>query len=285
MRFVLADGVAVFVFLKWELGIVEAIIVIMAVGLSVDFVVHFGVGYIHANAADVSDERRKVRNRYASQTLESSLPSTIFHCQSTHGISSVSEINPSRLLCQEQQAEREKRVTESASRVGSAVFMAAFTTFAAGFSMTLSSLSSFQQMGQFLMTISTPIAPTNYHRHMRFSFSVDVVDLRELFLPASLRDHWTGWHVWLDPVLPAEDSASAVQTARRDLRRQHVGLFSRSNLVKLLPTNPATKFTHRPDADFSACQIHSHCFQASVVLFSLSPTLCVDGRGIERNSK
>lgn len=32
--------------------------------------------------------------------------------------------------------------------------MAAFTTFAAGFSMTLSSLSSFQQMGQFLMTIS-----------------------------------------------------------------------------------------------------------------------------------
>jgi hypothetical protein len=32
--------------------------------------------------------------------------------------------------------------------------MAAFTTFAAGFSMTLSSLSSFRQMGQFLMTIS-----------------------------------------------------------------------------------------------------------------------------------
>ncbi|CAF4435241.1 unnamed protein product, partial [Adineta steineri] len=47
----------------------------------------------------------------------------------------------------------ETRVTESISRVGSAVFMAAFTTFAAGFSMTLSALTSFRQMGQFLMTI------------------------------------------------------------------------------------------------------------------------------------
>lgn len=59
-----------------------------------------------------------------------------------------------RLLYKEHQIERETRVTESISRVGSAVFMAAFTTFAAGFSMTLSSLTSFRQMGQFLMTIS-----------------------------------------------------------------------------------------------------------------------------------
>ena len=65
------------------------------------------------------------------------------------------EIGAYRLLYKEHQIERETRVTESISRVGSAVFMAAFTTFAAGFSMTLSSLSSFQQMGQFLMTIST----------------------------------------------------------------------------------------------------------------------------------
>lgn len=59
-----------------------------------------------------------------------------------------------RLLYKEHQIERETRVTESISRVGSAVFMAAFTTFAAGFSMTLSTLTSFRQMGQFLMTIS-----------------------------------------------------------------------------------------------------------------------------------
>ena len=60
-----------------------------------------------------------------------------------------------RLLYNKHQLERETRVRGSITRVGSAVFMAAFTTFAAGFSMTLSALCSFQQMGQFLMTIST----------------------------------------------------------------------------------------------------------------------------------
>ncbi len=64
------------------------------------------------------------------------------------------EISNWRLLFKEHEAERAARVKESVSRVGSAVFMAAFTTFAAGFSMTLSSLISFRQMGQFLMTIS-----------------------------------------------------------------------------------------------------------------------------------
>ena len=59
-----------------------------------------------------------------------------------------------RLLYNKHQLERETRVRGSITRVGSAVFMAAFTTFAAGFSMTLSALCSFQQMGQFLMTIS-----------------------------------------------------------------------------------------------------------------------------------
>ena len=57
-------------------------------------------------------------------------------------------------MYKKQQAERTTRVKGSVLRVGSAVFMAAFTTFAAGFSMTLSSLCSFRQMGQFLMTIS-----------------------------------------------------------------------------------------------------------------------------------
>ena len=52
----LAVSVAIFAALKWELGIVEAIIVIMSVGLAVDFVVHFGVGYINANADDEEDE-------------------------------------------------------------------------------------------------------------------------------------------------------------------------------------------------------------------------------------
>lgn len=52
----LATSVAIFAALKWELGIVEAIIVIMSVGLAVDFVVHFGVGYINANADEEDDD-------------------------------------------------------------------------------------------------------------------------------------------------------------------------------------------------------------------------------------
>ncbi|CAF2918108.1 unnamed protein product [Rotaria sp. Silwood2] len=56
----------------------------------------------------------------------------------------ANEIKTCRLLYKEHQIEREIRVTESVSCAGSAVFMAAFTTFAAEFSMTLSSLTSFR---------------------------------------------------------------------------------------------------------------------------------------------
>jgi hypothetical protein len=42
----------------------------MSVGLSVDFVVHFGVGYIHTDSNDIEYERKKVKNRYLSSTLE-----------------------------------------------------------------------------------------------------------------------------------------------------------------------------------------------------------------------
>jgi hypothetical protein len=65
--------VAIFAALKWELGIVEAIIVIMSVGLSVDFVVHFGVGYIHTDSTDIDRERRKIKNRYLASIPSESL--------------------------------------------------------------------------------------------------------------------------------------------------------------------------------------------------------------------
>ncbi len=64
---------AIFAALKWELGIVEAIIVIMSVGLSVDFVVHFGVGYIHTDSTDIDRERRKIKNRYLASIPSESL--------------------------------------------------------------------------------------------------------------------------------------------------------------------------------------------------------------------
>ncbi|CAF1105077.1 unnamed protein product [Adineta steineri] len=132
MTFSINVAIAIFATLKWELGVVEAIILIMSVGLSVDFVVHFGVGYIHADPNRIDRERKKVRNRYLSTATESS---------------------SFRLLWKEHEVEREIRVRESISRVGSAVFMAAFTTFAAGFSMIHASLTAYREMGQFLMTI------------------------------------------------------------------------------------------------------------------------------------
>ncbi|CAF0976871.1 unnamed protein product [Rotaria sp. Silwood1] len=141
ITFAIAVTVGVFAVLEWELGIVEAIIVIMSVGLSVDFVVHFGVGYIHTDSKDIDSERKKVEDHYLLQTSKPNENEDDY------------KISTWRVVYKEQQIERETRVTESVSRVGSAVFMAAFTTFAAGFSMTLSSLCAFRQMGQFLMTI------------------------------------------------------------------------------------------------------------------------------------
>jgi hypothetical protein len=72
-----AVAVGIFAVLKWELGIVEAIIVIMSVGLSVDFVVHFGVGYIHANSTNIENERRKIRDRYRLTETITSNPSSV----------------------------------------------------------------------------------------------------------------------------------------------------------------------------------------------------------------
>ena len=145
----LATSVAIFAALKWELGIVEAIIVIMSVGLAVDFVVHFGVGYINANADEEEDEDQNGDRKKASD-----IPSRFAHECLPRERSFVADERASCFWSAVQQTEREGRVRQSVSRVGSAVFMAAFTTFAAGFSMTLSSLTAFRQMGQFLMTIS-----------------------------------------------------------------------------------------------------------------------------------
>lgn len=49
--------------------------------------------------------------------------------------------------------ERFIRINDIFRRVGSAVLMAAFTTFLAGFSMFPSRLTSFSKMGQFLMLV------------------------------------------------------------------------------------------------------------------------------------
>ncbi|XP_038077701.1 protein dispatched homolog 1-like [Patiria miniata] len=88
------------VLLGWQLNILESVILSVAVGLSVDFTVHYGVAYRIAPEKD-----------------------------------------------------RESRVVFSLGRMGSAITMAALTTFVAGALMMPSAILSYTQMGTFLMLI------------------------------------------------------------------------------------------------------------------------------------
>ncbi|XP_077996901.1 protein dispatched homolog 1-like [Glandiceps talaboti] len=92
--------VASLVLLGWELNILESITISVAVGLSIDFTVHYGVAYTVAPDED-----------------------------------------------------RESRVVYSLSRMGSAIMMAAVTTFVAGALMMPSTLLSYTQLGTFLMLV------------------------------------------------------------------------------------------------------------------------------------
>jgi predicted RND superfamily exporter protein len=206
LNFNLAVSVAIFAVLKWELGIVEAIIVIMSVGLSVDFVVHFGVGYIHtepskkereSNNAQESDLPSVPLPNESNLNSESANPSRRYSCRFRkrhfRNLFVVClGIHQYRLLYNKHQIEREARVIGSITRVGSAVFMAAFTTFAAGFSMTLSALCSFRQMGQFLMTISTFLFTfSSTLIAIVLCSSVDVMVICNILLFAAVCNHWS----------------------------------------------------------------------------------------------
>lgn len=88
------------VLLGWELNVLESVTISVAVGLSVDFAVHYGVAYRLAPEPD-----------------------------------------------------REGKVIFSLSRMGSAIFMAALTTFVAGAMMMPSTVLAYTQLGTFLMLI------------------------------------------------------------------------------------------------------------------------------------
>lgn len=88
------------VLLGWELNVLESVTISVAVGLSVDFAVHYGVAYRLAPDAD-----------------------------------------------------REGKVIFSLSRMGSAIAMAALTTFVAGAMMMPSTVLAYTQLGTFLMLI------------------------------------------------------------------------------------------------------------------------------------
>nr|XP_008266605.1 protein dispatched homolog 1 isoform X2 [Oryctolagus cuniculus]XP_008266606.1 protein dispatched homolog 1 isoform X2 [Oryctolagus cuniculus]XP_008266607.1 protein dispatched homolog 1 isoform X2 [Oryctolagus cuniculus]XP_008266608.1 protein dispatched homolog 1 isoform X2 [Oryctolagus cuniculus]XP_051677331.1 protein dispatched homolog 1 isoform X2 [Oryctolagus cuniculus]XP_051677332.1 protein dispatched homolog 1 isoform X2 [Oryctolagus cuniculus]XP_051677333.1 protein dispatched homolog len=88
------------VLLGWELNVLESVTISVAVGLSVDFAVHYGVAYCLAPDAD-----------------------------------------------------REGKVVFSLSRMGSAIAMAALTTFVAGAMMMPSTVLAYTQLGTFMMLI------------------------------------------------------------------------------------------------------------------------------------
>ncbi|XP_030628583.1 protein dispatched homolog 1 [Chanos chanos] len=88
------------VLLGWELNVLESVTISVAVGLSVDFAVHYGVAYRLAPEQD-----------------------------------------------------REGKVVFSLSRMGSAIAMAALTTFVAGVMMMPSTVLAYTQLGTFLMLI------------------------------------------------------------------------------------------------------------------------------------
>jgi predicted RND superfamily exporter protein len=164
ITFIIADTVAVFVLCGWELNILETIIIIMSVGLSVDFskkifvlqkfsfhfsiAVHYGVAYIKADWR--KNEAHIARSSNRLQLLENN--------HKTNGNGTVNHEPTTffqRFKKQHQlgNLQRFRRIKNSLSRVGSAVFIAGFTSFLAGASMAPSKLTSFSQMGFFLMLI------------------------------------------------------------------------------------------------------------------------------------
>ncbi|XP_048841933.1 protein dispatched homolog 1 [Brienomyrus brachyistius] len=88
------------VLLGWELNVLESVTISVAVGLSVDFAVHYGVAY---------------------------------------------RLSP--------ESDREGKVVFSLSRMGSAIAMAALTTFVAGAMMMPSTVLAYTQLGTFMMLI------------------------------------------------------------------------------------------------------------------------------------
>ncbi|CAF3558272.1 unnamed protein product [Rotaria sp. Silwood1] len=153
--FIIADTVAIFVLCGWELNILETIIIIMSVGLSVDFTVHYGVAYIKA---DWKKNETYIKRSSKSLHLLNNNHKEKFEIDKTiidNEHSNKKETLFQRIKKQHQYGniQRFRRIKNSLIRVGSAVFIAGFTSFLAGLSMAPSKLTSFSQMGFFLMLI------------------------------------------------------------------------------------------------------------------------------------
>jgi hypothetical protein len=177
--FIIADTVAVFVLFGWELSILQTIIIIMSVGLSVDFsenhcrdtstrcvvvfrllAVHYGVAYIKADWTRNQDSTRRASNTLHLLRLGPDDGRDKHVDERTTSTSKTKESKESLSWFQRLKRwhrkgnlQRFRRIKISLIRVGSAVFIAGFTSFLAGVSMAPSKLTSFSQMGVFLMLI------------------------------------------------------------------------------------------------------------------------------------
>ncbi len=100
--FVISATLGALVLCGWELNIIESITLSLAVGLSIDFTIHYGVAFKMSDKNFAKD-----------------------------------------------------KVTDSLSKVGSAVAMAALTTFAAGLAMMPTRIISYYELGTFLMVVMT----------------------------------------------------------------------------------------------------------------------------------
>lgn len=173
--FIIADTVAIFVLCGWELSILETIIIIMSVGLSVDFskkklfwnsiwifvffclAVHYGVAYIKADLEKNQAHVRRTSIALKSLHLTNGSPTQQFSLeeipQTKTEENKVSLFSRFKTYHRKGNSQRFYRIQNSLVRVGSAVFIAGFTSFLAGLSMAPSKLTAFSQMGFFLMLI------------------------------------------------------------------------------------------------------------------------------------
>lgn len=173
ISFSIADTIAIFVFLGWKLDILESVVIIMSVGLSVDFSCHYGVAYINADVHSLTDTtlssifEPNLPIQKSTTNVSNQVPATTTTDTSEPKALKASDASPSskshcklssffnRVKAQYRHADKERfvRVEDIFSCVGSAVLMASVTTFLAGSSMFPSGLISFSKMGQFLMLV------------------------------------------------------------------------------------------------------------------------------------
>ena len=129
--------IGVLVLLEWELNVLESMTITLAVGLSIDFVIHLGVAF--------------KLSRAGASTLDTGT-STLDAGTSTL-VPGTPTLDAGTLTGDAGTSTHDDRLLQVLRRVGMAVTMVSLTTFLAGLSMTGARIKSFKQLGVFLMLI------------------------------------------------------------------------------------------------------------------------------------